>query len=217
MSMFGFYFVSNLLNQAGWPRKKWFFGGSYCDTLIVDTSIDQMLGWSASLAAGLPESSLRIIAEMHRDKDWEGTNPPDITIFIEGAQREWDKHLDGSPTEVIQPKRLSNMYGKSIPAKLLADRKIIAGLEELCHDTIMWGLGNPARVKKWYERHRQAMNAKLTNMKRAGLQVDTPPGWDDWIEECASILSDYEREIQPLPQIPRKLRQDAKKVGVVLN
>lgn len=217
MSMFGFYFVTNLLEQAGWPRKKGFFGGPSYDTLIVDETIDQMLAWSASLAAGRPELSLRMIAEMFRDKDWEGPDPPDITIVIEGSRPEWDKHPDGSPTDVVQPWRLSNTSGKSIPAKQLADRKLIAALEQLCLEAIMWGLGNPTRVTDWYARHRQTIHAKLADMQRAGLQVDALPELDDWFEQCASILSGYERDIQPMPQIPRKLRQDAEKVGVVLN
>lgn len=217
MSMFGFYFVTNLLEQAGWPRKKGLFGGAAYDTLIVDKTIDQMLAWSASLAAGRPELSLQMIAEMFRDKDWDGPDSPDIASVIEGSRPDWDKHPNGTPTDVVQPWRLSGTSGKSIPAKQLADRKLIVALEQLCLEAIMWGLGNPARVTDWYIKNQQTGHASIANMQRAGLQVEALPELDDWLEQCASILSEYERDIQPMPQIPRKLRRDAERVGVVLN
>ena len=216
MSIFGFYFVTNLLEQAGWPRKKGLFGGLFCDTHVVDKTIDQMLAWSASLAAGRPELSLQMIAEMCRNKDWDGPESPDIIMYIELARAKWDKHLEGGPADVVQPWRLSETRGKTISSEQFADRKLTAALEQLCLDAILWGLGNPTRVTQWYAKHRQAVQASLKDMQRAGLQVDAQPEFDDWLEQCANILAGYERDINPLPPIPRKLRQDAEKLGVSL-
>jgi len=178
MSIFGFYFVGNLLKQAGWPRKKGLFGGPAYDTFLVDEAIDQMLGWAASLAAGRPKMSLQMIAEMFRDKDWDGDNPPDVRMFIDASREEWDKVPEGGPREVIKPWRLSSNMGKSVPAKYLADRELRAALEQLCLEAIMWGLGNPDRVKAWYTNRREKMQSSLPNMQKAGLQIEASPALD---------------------------------------
>jgi hypothetical protein len=212
--MFGFYFVQNLVGQAGWPRKLGFFGGLVYDNLIVDQVIDQMLGWGASLGAGRPKLSLQMIAEMFRDRDWDGDHPPDVKMVIDGSRAEWNKAPEGGPSEVIKPWRLSRTMGKTMPAKNLADRKLIAALEELCLESIMWGLGNPDRVKAWYTTHRAKTHARLPDMQEAGLQVDELPELDESLEQCASILRDYERDIQPLPPIPQKLLRDAEVIGI---
>lgn len=215
MSMFGFYFVQNLLKQAGWPRKKGFLGGPVYDTFLVDQVIDQMLGWAASLAAGHPGLSLQMIAEMFRDRDWDGDDPPDVKMVIDGSRAEWNKAPEGGPSEVIKPWRLSSNMGKTMPANNLADRKLIAALEQLCLEAIMWGLGNPDRVKAWYTNHRTKIHAALADMQKAGLEVDALPDLNEWLEQCASILNDYERDIQPMAQIPQKLLQDAQVMGVM--
>ncbi len=217
MSMLGFYFVQALLEQAGWPRKKRLFGGPAYDTFIVDKVIDQMLTWAACLATGCPKLSLQMIAEMFRDKDWDVDKPPDIKMVIDGSREEWDKVPEGGPSEVIKPWRLSSNMGKSIPAKNLADRKLIAALEQLCLEAIIWGLGNPDRVKAWYTNHREKMQSSLPGMQKAGLQVEALPALNEWFEQSESILRDYERDIQPLPEIPKKLLKDAESIGVSLD
>jgi len=216
MSIFGFYFVGNLLRQAGWPRKKGLFGGPAYDTFVVDGVINQMLGWGASLAAGRPKMSLQMIAEMFRDKDWDGDNPPDVKMLIDGSREVWDRVPEGGPREVIKPWRLSN-GGKSMPAKTLAGQKLRVALEQLCFEAIMWGLGNPDRVKAWYTNHREEMQSFSPDMQKAGLQVETLPALNEWFEQCESILRGYERDIQPMPEIPKKLLQDAESIGVNLD
>ena len=217
MNIFGFYFVQALLEQSGWPRKKGLFSGPAYDTFIVDEVIDQMLGWGASLGSGRPKLSLQMISEMFRDKDWDGDNPPDVKMIIDGSREDWDKVPEGGPSEVIKPWRLSSTIGKSMPAKNLADRKLITALEQLCLEAIMWGLGNPDRVKAWYISRREKMQSPLPDMQKAGLQVEALPALKEWFEQCESILRDYERDIQPMPEIPKKLLQDAESVGVNLD
>ena len=158
-----------------------------------------------------------MIAEMFRDKDWDGDNPPDVKKVIDGSRDGWDKVPEGAPSEVIKPWRLSSNIGKSMPAKNLADRKLIAALEQLCLEAIMWALAKPDRVKAWYSNHREKMQSSLPDMQKAGLQVDALPALNEWFEQCESILRDYERDIQPLPEIPKKLLQDAESIGVSLD
>ncbi len=39
MSIFGFYFVSGLLREAGWPKKQGFFKKEVLDTTILDSAL----------------------------------------------------------------------------------------------------------------------------------------------------------------------------------
>lgn len=212
MSMIGFYFVQAILEQAGWPRKKGLFGGPQYDTFIVDQVIDQMLSWGASIAAECPKLSLQIIAEMFRNRDWDGNNAPEVKMLIDESREEWDKLSDGAPSDVVKPWRLASSIGKSMPAKQLMDKKLVAGIEQLLLESIMWGLGNPDRVKKWYNNHREKIKSSLPIMQEAGLQVEDLPPFDDWIKQCEKTLKDYERDVQPLSEIPKKLFQDAKSI-----
>ena len=212
MSMFGFYFVQAILEQAGWPRKEGLFGGPHYDTFIVDQVIDQMLSWGASIAAERPKVSLQIISEMFRDKDWDGENAPDVKMLIDESREDWDKLPDGGPSEVIKPWRLSSNIGKSMPAKQLVDKKLVTSIEQLLLESIIWGLGNTDRVRKWYNQHREKIQSSFSKMQEAGLQIEALPPLDEWINQCEKILHDYERDIQPLPEIPNKLLQDVKSI-----
>ena len=215
MSMFGLYFVRTLLEVEGWPRKKNFLSGLAYDTMIVDTVIDQMLTWGASLGAGHPKLSLQIIAELHRDKDWDGDDPPSIKEPIQGSREGWDKIPKGTPSEVIQPTRFSRHFGKSMPAKYLKDKKFLGDtLEQFFQESIILGLGNPDRVKIWYNNDRSRRNSSLYEYKKIGLDVEASPPLDEWFEQCESILKDYEHHFRSMPEIPRKLLEDAKSMGI---
>lgn len=140
MSMFGFYFVQALLEQAGWPKKKGLFGGPAYDTFIVDEVIDQMLGWGASLAAGRPKLSLKMTAEMFRDKDWDGDNPPDVKMVVDGSREGWDKVPEGGPSEVIKLLMINvhpeyivdeNLNRKSVVLPYSEWENIVEEMEEL--------------------------------------------------------------------------------------
>ena len=71
MSIFAFYFVGNLLREAGWPRKLGLFKGEGYATIIADGVIDQMVTWGASLGAGRPSLALQVLAEVYRDRKLE--------------------------------------------------------------------------------------------------------------------------------------------------
>ena len=63
MSIFGFYFVSEILREAGWPRRKGVFNSTaVIDTIILDGATDQMIDWAAALGAGRPTLALQALA-----------------------------------------------------------------------------------------------------------------------------------------------------------
>ena len=90
MSIFGFYFVGSFLREAGWPRRRGMFRGESYDTAIVDAVIDQMIDWAAALGAGRPRLALQVIAEMFRDRDWEGDHAPNIKMIVDESQDTWN-------------------------------------------------------------------------------------------------------------------------------
>ena len=214
MSIFGIYFVRTLLGQAGWPRKKSILGGLAYDTIIVDKVIDQMITWGASLGAGRHKLSLQIIAEIHRDKDWGGENAPSIKSVIKASRENWERIPESTPSEVIKPTRFSNYFKKSMPAKYFEDKKFLWALEQFFQEAIVLGLANPDRFKVWYNNDRSRRNSSLNEYNKAGLDVEASPPLNEWFEKSEGIIKDYERNVRPLPEIPKKLLQDAKSVGI---
>lgn len=211
MSIFGFYFVTSLLREGGWPRKQGILGGEAYDTLIADSAIDQMVDWGAAIGAGRPRLALQMIAEMFRNRDWGSTDAPDVKVFIESVQGTWSTAL--SPREAVQPIRLAKHFGRSIGTKGFQDSRIRAALEQHLLEALLWGLSNPNRFEVWYAStaaHRESM---LPEMRRAGLNAEQLPTLPQFLEDSAQILRDYEREIGPLPSIPPRLLADAQAWG----
>ena len=76
VSIIGFYFVSSLLHETGWPRKQGLFRRLVVDTTVVDLTIDEMITlgprWAPDappwLYRSLPTSSVIVIgmATTHR-------------------------------------------------------------------------------------------------------------------------------------------------------
>ena len=214
MSIFGIYFVRTLLELEGWPRKKSILSSPAYNTIVLDSVVDQMLVWGASLGAGRPKLSLQIIAEIHRDKDWDGDNAPTIKTVFKASRENWEKLPEGSPSEVINPIRFSNYFKKSMPAKYIEDKKFLSALEQFFQEAVMLGLANPDRFKIWYDNDRRKRNSSLQEMKQAGLEVEASPTLDVWFERSESILKDYEQNFRSMPQIPKKLFQDAESLGI---
>jgi len=111
MSIFGFYFVTQLLREMGWPRKQSIFKGESYDTFVADAVIAQSVDWGAALGAGRPRLSLQMIAEMFRDR-WDTDDPPNVKMFIEksAAQDTWSSAA--SPRDAVQPPQLTAHFGK---------------------------------------------------------------------------------------------------------
>jgi hypothetical protein len=89
MSIFAFYFTTQLLREGGWPRKLGRFKGEGYDTTVVDAAFAQSIDWGAALGAGRPRIALQMIAEMFRDRDWECDNRPDVKSFVSRSDDTW--------------------------------------------------------------------------------------------------------------------------------
>jgi hypothetical protein len=210
MSILGFYFVSSLLREAGWPRKQGLFKGEGFDTFIVDATIDQMVDWAAALGAGRPRLALQVIGEMFRDRDWTGDDAPHIKTFIDGVQ--WNNSANLAPHEVVQPFRVASL-GKSMSLKDFKDARIRGALEQQLLEALLWGLSNPDRFTTWYVFNAQHQESSLPFMRKAGLVVDALPTLPQFFQDSEQILRDYEREVSVLPPIPPRLMADAVALG----
>lgn len=211
MSLLGFYFVHNLLREAGWPRKQGLFGGESYDPSMVDMATVQMIDWAAAVAAGRPERGLQMIAEIFRDRDWSADDAPKITVFLDEVRDKWGQAGTG-PSDDIEHAEFAKNW-KSMSVKDFTDARIRNILEQLCLDALLWGLDRPAAFADWYKRkgERHAQMAPL--QERAGLQVDAPPPLDQFFADCAEVLNGYEAEVGSLPAIPERLLNDARSVG----
>lgn len=214
MSIFGYYFIGSLLRDAGWPRKQGLFRGEAYDTTIVDAAIDQMVDWAASLGAGRPTIALQMIAEMFRDRNWDGDDAPQIKTFIDGARESWKGALNAAPREILQPIRLGSTFGSSISAKNFQDARLRVELEQNVLEALLWGLANPDRFAAWYTSTAEDHQSLLDFMRSSSLAVDELPALEDWFGQCEKIVRNYERDIGPLRTIPKKLLADAHALGL---
>lgn len=125
MSIFGFYFVTTILRQAGWPKTRGLLNSKLVvDTRIADIVIDQMVDWSAALGASRPRLALRVIAWMFHDRDWDGENAPRILDFINGAKDMWNAQGNKAPHDIVESFKLSKHFGKRIGSKDLEDNRV---------------------------------------------------------------------------------------------
>jgi len=169
MSIFGFYFVTTMLRQHGWPRRRGLFNSeAIVDTLIADIIINQMVDWSAALGACRPRLALQVIARMFHDRDWEGENAPRILDFINEAKDVWNAQGNKAPHDIVESFKLSK-HGKKIKSKDLKDDRIRTGLEQICLEGLLWGLANPDRFKTWYESQEKSQRDRLPLYKKAGI------------------------------------------------
>jgi len=218
MAIFGFYFVTTLLKQAGWPKRRSVFNSeAIINTLITDSIINQMIDWSAALGACRPKRALQMIAYMHKDKDWGGENAPRILDFINKAKDVWSSQDKTAPHDIIGPLNLSKHFGETMRSKDLKDKRISTALEGICQTGLLWGLANPDRFKSWYESDYEKSKENLPMMQESGLKVDSIPNLSEFLKESEEILNGYEKKISPLPEIPPKLLADARALGREIN
>ena len=214
MSIFGYYFIGSLLQEAGWPRKQGLFRGEAYDTTVVDAAIDQMVDWAASLGAGRPTIALQMIAEMFSDRNWDGDDAPQIKTFIDGARESWKGALNAAPREILQPIHLESKFGSSISAKNFQDARLRVALEQNFLEALLWGLANPDRFAVWYASTAQHHQSSLDFMRSSDLAVDELPALEEWFGQCEEIVRNYERNIGPLRAIPKKLLADSRALGL---
>jgi hypothetical protein len=211
MSIFGFYFVAQLLREAGWPRKQGMFKGQAYDTFMVDVAIAQSVDWAAALGAGRPRLSLQMIAEMFRDRDWDSDEAPNVKIVVDELQDTWS--AVASPQDVVQPVKFAERLGRSMSLDQFRDSRMRVVMEEYVRDALLWGLSNPDRFAAWYSANLEHHESQMPEMRRAGLDIDELPPLPEFFANSEEIVRDYEREFNPLPAIPRRLLDDATALG----
>lgn len=235
MSIFGFYFVTGLMQEAGWPRRKGLFNSTaVIDTIILDAVIDQMIDWAAGLGAGRPTLALQTIAEMHRDRDWNSDERPDIKVFIEGVRTEnenWRATSAIAPHDVVQPTRFagadahrqavegimkngSKWKGPTMDVKDFKETRPL--LEHFFQEGVLWGLVNAEAFETWYQAHHEDQIQRLPLMRQADLAVGELPNLPQFLADSEEILRNYERDVCQLPAVPESLLADARTLGVRL-
>jgi hypothetical protein len=215
MSIFTFYFATQLMGEAGWPRKLGMFKGVGYDTLLADAALAQSIDWGAGLGAGRPGRALQMIAEMYRDRDWhgtgEGTDPPNFEAFVESTQETWSRAA--SPREAVRPVPLAKSWHKStITVEELKDPRLMVPAEQLLLQALLWGLSYPESFNAWFSKD-VTNRESIATMLAAGVEVGQPPTLEQYFEAGEQIVLDYERDIGPLPLIPPKLVADAQDLG----
>jgi len=214
-SIFGFYYVVGLLSHMGWPRRRGLFSSeAVVDSLILDSTIDQMIDWSASIGACRPNMGLQIIASMFRDMDWESKEALDIGAEINNLKKQWvERGNNSNPREAVKPVKFSKTT-KVISMKQLKDKDIQHALEVYCYESLMWGLVNSDSFQTYYSTNEKRQREQLPEYKKAGLAVDSIPTLDQILNDGEEILRNYEKEIRPLSPIPQKLKEGALSLGI---
>ena len=212
VSIFAFYFAAQLLTEAGWPRKLGRFKGQGYDALIVDAAYAQSIDWGAGLGAGRPKLALSMIAEMFRDRDWEGDHAPNVKMVVESL-REAPSAAAASPQEAVEPPQLAKRMS-TISVEQFTDVRTGTLMDQILLEALLWGLDNPDRFEAWYSSEVASYASKLPLYRKGGLEVDDElRSLPQLYEDSEQIVRDYERDIQPLASIPPRLLADAEQLG----
>jgi len=214
-SIFGFYYVVGLLSHMGWPRRRGLFSSeAVVDSLILDSAIDQMIDWSASIGACRPNVALQIIASMFRDMDWDSKEALDVSAETENLKKQWiERGNSSNPREVVKPVRFSKT-SKVISMKQLKHKDIQHALEVYCYESLMWGLVNSDNFKNYYSANEKRQRDQLPEYQKAGLAVDSIPTLDQILKDGEEIIRGYEKEVRPLSSVPQKLLNGAISLGI---
>lgn len=217
-SIFGFYYVVGLLSHMGWPRRRSLFNSeAVVNSLILDSAIEQMIDWSASIGACRPDLALQIIATMLRGTDWESKDAMNLGDEVSNMKKQWaERGSSDNPREAVKPVKFSK-HGDVITMKQLKDKEIQHALEVYCYESLIWGLINSDSFKIYYSTNEKRQKDKLPEYEKAGLGVDYIPSLDQILKEGEEILKGYEKEIRPLSPIPQKLKADAFSLGIKVN
>lgn len=214
-SIFGFYYVVGLLGHMGWPRRRSLFNSeAVINSLILDSAIEQMIDWSASIGACRPDLALQIVASMLRGTDWESKEALDLSVEINTLKKQWIERGDNNnPREAVKPVKFSKT-SDSISMKQLKDKDIQHALEVYCYESLIWGLVNPDSFKTYYSTNEKRQRDQLPEYKKAGLAVESIPTLDQILKEGEEILKGYEKEVRSLSPVPQKLIKDALSLGI---
>jgi len=184
---------------------------------MLDSAIEQMVDWSASIGACRPDLALQIIASMLRDTDWESKEALDLSAEINTLRKQWIERSDNSnPREAVKPVKFSKT-SNLISMKQLKHKDIQHALEVYCYESLIWGLVNPDDFKTYYSTNEKRQKGQLPEYKKAGLAVDSIPTLDQILKEGEEVLKGYEKDVRSLSPIPQKLLNDALSLGIEVN
>lgn len=216
-SIFGFYYVVGLLKHTGWPKRRSLFNSqAIVDSLILDSAIEQMIDWSASIGACRPKLALQIISSMFRGINWESKEAPNLSVEINNLKKQWkDRGNNNNPREAVKPAKFSK-HSKMISMKQLKSKEIQHALEVYCYESLIWGLTNPDNFKAYYSMNEKKQRRRMPEYKKAGLAVDYIPTLNQILKEGEEILKGYEKEVRPLSPIPQKLLNDVLSLEIKL-
>jgi len=214
-SIFGFYYIMGLLSHMGWPRRKSLFNSeAVVNSLILDSAVEQLIDWAASIGACRPKLALQIIATMLRDTDWESKDAMNISAEVGNMKKQWaERGNSNNPREAVKPVKFSK-HSEVMTMKQLKDKEISHALEVYCYESLVWGLVNPDNFKTYYSANEERQREKMPEYKKAGLAVDYIPTLDQILKEGEEILKGYEKEIRELSPIPQKLQNDVISLGI---
>jgi len=214
-SIFGFYYIMGLLSHMGWPRRKSLLNSTaVVDSIILDSAVEQMIDWAASIGACRPKLALQIIATMLRGTDWDSKDAMNLSEEVTKMKKQWaERGNSDNPREAVKPVKFSK-HSKVMAMKQLKDKEISHAFEVYCYESLIWGLTNSDNFKTYFSANEERQREKMPEYKKAGLAVDYIPTLDQILKEGEEILKGYEKEIRELSPIPQKLQNDAISVGI---
>lgn len=216
-SIFGFYYIMGLLSHMGWPRRKSFLNSeAVVDSLMLDSAVEQMIDWAASIGACRPKLALQIIATMLRETDWESKDAMNLSVEVNNMKKQWaERGNSDNPREAVKPVKFSK-HSKAMTMKQLKDKEISHAFEVYCYESLIWGLTNSDNFKIYFSANEERQRERMPEYKKAGLAVDYIPTLDQILKEGEEILEGYGKEIRQLSPVPQKLLKDAISLGVIV-
>lgn len=217
-SIFGFYYIVGLLSHIGWPRRRSLFNSeAVVNSFILDSGVDQMIDWAASIGACRPKLALQVVATMLRGTDWESKDAMNLGDEVSNMKKQWaERSSSNNPREAVKPIKFSK-HGDVITMGQLKDKEIKHALEVYCYESLIWGLINSDSFKTYYSTNEKRQKDQLPEYEKAGLGVDYIPSLYQILKEGEEILKGYEKEVRPLSPIPQKLKTDAFSLGIKVN
>ena len=227
---FSLWWLRRSLHGLGWPRKRGLLRRRLVvAALVVDSGVAQLAHVGCGLGASRPDLAARAIAQSFSERDWEAKGVGDLLDMFDRttpagvAPSDRNRGLsDESPWKVWaarsvpQAVELARRRGQRDPLrgvvdlKLLDDYRYRVYLDALWASALYFGMTHVAEVERFTEAEQRDFNATAPGWIEAGLNIPPEHPWDDvdaFYQDCAAFIAAYQAEVQPLPPIPRQLRE----------
>jgi hypothetical protein len=210
MAVFGTYYTVNMLRQMKWPRKHGVRKKEYFDTFIVDQTLNQMVDWAAAIGAGAPDTALKILAYIYKDRDWDGDDAPDFEMFV-GSERKriasmGVKASETAPHDLLQPFQFGEKF-KSLPGNAFDNENARNFIETTFVNGLLYGLCHPRAYNSWYDNHLQEFEKNKELYKKIDIGVEELPSLKENLNNSIEIIELYEQEMNiSFPPIPAGLK-----------